>query len=69
MTTPQFTAEAALDKSNVRYAAQQLPWAGAGAQAIVPQQTMTVCLPCFWGRIRCCDYTHGGDLRCYSRAC
>jgi hypothetical protein len=31
--------------------------------------TVTYCLPCFWGRRRCCGYTHGGDLRCWSGPC
>jgi hypothetical protein len=55
-------------------------WIG---RAVIPQQldwpwqcnldpsalSTTCCLPCFWGRRRCCTYTHGGDLLCYSDRC
>jgi hypothetical protein len=71
---PTFSAERSLPLGH------HFPPRGAGhavSSTLVAQQltfdpntiSFTYCLPCWWNRRRCCGYTHGGDLRCWSDRC
>jgi hypothetical protein len=66
---PGFSADASVYRSEGRYNHAADIGTLAADSVIIPQQTVRFCLPCFWGRRRCCEYRHGGDLRCYSSRC
>jgi len=79
---PGYISDASLMNKSGRISAASLQPSNS-PRDVVPQQlgwpwecnfdpstlTATCCMPCFWGRRRCCTYTQGGDVRCYSDKC
>jgi hypothetical protein len=75
---PSFSAERSLGSSFGESYMAPARSAREWSSSVVAQQeltfdpntlTVTFCLPCWWGRRRCCGYTHGGDLVCWSGPC